>query len=117
MSTHTPGPWEAWAVTCEKHLIHRQTEHDSGGYFCEVQSLHHTEEARVIAAANARLIAAAPDLLAACRAAEVRLHNAIQTLGNLAANAPEDSVHAAELTWTKDALSTCRAAIAKAKGQ
>lgn len=58
--SHTPGPWVAcepdadssrWEVASESHLLATIWNNDPAG-----------------AAANARLIAAAPDLLKACRA-------------------------------------------------
>jgi hypothetical protein len=59
MSKHTPGPWEA--VGC----LVRTARTESGGGFlvaeCPVTNEHRWEDAR--------LIAAAPDLLAACEAA------------------------------------------------
>lgn len=65
MATHTPGPWKA-ERTGNGHdwEIHRYTPTHDGAFFCRVDSLHHgTKEGRDTAEANARLIAAAPELL------------------------------------------------------
>ncbi len=65
MSAHTPGPWKVGDV---RHAGGYQlvTANDDGGYICEVQAptnrfFGFNEDERE---ANARLIAAAPDLLA-----------------------------------------------------
>ena len=52
---HTPGPWEADALGSIRSV---------GGWFV-AEALHAESEAK--GQANARLIAAAPDLLRACR--------------------------------------------------
>ena len=68
---HTPGPWVAHGpygggLDCRVTLdIARSDKAISGGVHAVVHSLHVTPEAREIALADARLIAAAPDLLAA----------------------------------------------------
>lgn len=61
---HTPGPWAAISHDSGRSWdIHHKSEFEDGGYFGSVESLHWTKEARETAAANARLIAAAPALL------------------------------------------------------
>ena len=66
-TSHTPGPWTANQFGNQGVWdIHRSTPTLDGGYFGRVEPLHVTREALDEAAANARLIAAAPDLLAAC---------------------------------------------------
>ena len=64
---HTPGPWQAVVGNGAGDFwnIHRKTPTIDGGYFGRVDAMHWTEEARATARADARLIAAAPDLLAA----------------------------------------------------
>lgn len=68
---HTPGPWEAGTLSHSDYgleeidIRHSYPGYD-GGRHATVHALHYTEEARQIAEANARLIAAAPDLLEAC---------------------------------------------------
>ena len=81
--THTPGPWSAVAFGKDGSWdVHRKTPTLDGGYFARVEPLHHaTREARDEAEANARLIAAAPDLLAACNFAYQALtdrHGAVE---------------------------------------
>ena len=65
---HTPGPWEFTTTSGGQILIRSPLESDTRtpGYFAEVRRF--TLD-RTILIANASLIAAAPDLLAACRAA------------------------------------------------
>jgi len=64
--THTPGPWHA---TLDEPLITVETGERGDAEICVVEPRAtaggFTDEEK----ANARLIAAAPDLLAACRAA------------------------------------------------
>jgi hypothetical protein len=77
MSRHTPGPWEAQG---EARLVGTNEEHhlwcgniwplgpSYRGEICTVQSADHISGiSRQEAEANARLIAAAPDLLAALK--------------------------------------------------
>jgi hypothetical protein len=73
---HTPGPWEV--VTDNHYHTLIRSPLDAGnmtpGYFAEVRRFTLDESAysylpRDVLIANARLIAAAPDLLAACQAA------------------------------------------------
>jgi hypothetical protein len=66
MSKHTPGPWtiaDEWDGTSIK----------AGQFYVThtIQScgFHETEVDKAVTQANARLIAAAPDLLEACKAA------------------------------------------------
>jgi hypothetical protein len=97
LSAHTPGPWE------------RETRPDSGGaerpivvgdgdLVCAVSR---RGLARQEAEANARLIAAAPDLLAASKAIEAALTDLDVDFE------PEDDL--------KRALNAVRAAVAKAE--
>lgn len=59
---HTPGPWEACKPEEALHAVRRQIAHNPlGMIICDV-GYGETEEVNI---ANARLIAAAPDLLAA----------------------------------------------------
>jgi hypothetical protein len=86
---HTPGPWQVTArgrIAGDGHLL----------VMCDTGYVSPAEEA-----ANARLIAAAPDLLAACRAAEAR-YAAMWGVGGGKTGAERDQI---------------RAAIAKATGQ
>ena len=64
IARHTEGPWEAYETPGRWNVCHK-SEGRIGGTFAEVRSLHVTAEAVAISAANARLIAAAPDLLKA----------------------------------------------------
>ena len=99
---HTQGPWVLGDKRRHGHLTVRSTR---GGYpaggICEVFDPMRGREID----ANAHLIAAAPDLLAACEALVQSVAYAIDAL-----DAPANSTMRANLA---DAL----AAIAKAKGE
>jgi len=102
-SIHTPGPWKSSGRFGNGHdtkwLIHHKSDGRDGGYFCEVVPLHVTAEAMATAEANVRLIAAAPDMLAALRAiAEIHPQ---QTYAR---------------PWLHEAIKTAQAAVAKATG-
>jgi len=88
-TTHTPGPW---------HL--RERPNSGGGHFVEpgIATVHGSGR---IPDANARLIAAAPDLLAALEMA-VRYLPSVQVDG---------------IVQDTAALKTAKDAIAKAKGK
>ncbi len=92
MSKHTPGPWKSVPTAAHTHWADIVDER--GYVVAQSQNLYGSE----VAIDTARLIAAAPDLLAACKAL-------------LAAyDAAEAAGHG---TILKD---TARAAIAKAEG-
>jgi len=67
MSKHTPGPWHVDAGDYKYHIYYSREQSDH--YFAEVDG-NDDDEAK----ANARLIAAAPDLLRALKHA-VRWHD------------------------------------------
>lgn len=95
MSAHTPGPWRIdklgpW-VEADDRVEGSVADCDVGRW----------EEAQRIA--NARLIAAAPDLLAACEFAAAVL----SVVRALAKDDPRDRI----------ALDRCAVAIAKARGE
>lgn len=83
MTEHTQGPWDVEDSTQPVVTIS-----SDGRFICRAHRK------------NARLIAAAPELLAALKAAEVVL-NSIDMSGH---------------SWVNDTLYTARAAIAKAEG-
>ena len=88
MSAHTPGPW---GTKTNPHLPHQSFVTDVlDGYVCPTSVRHE----------DARLIAAAPDLLAACQ----------EVMRNFAAFAAEHNIKGESLGVT-----ACRAAIAKAE--
>jgi hypothetical protein len=90
MSGHTPGPW-----TLERDRSQSLSIYSGMVFIGEV--LHEVDEPGDQEKANASLIAAAPDLLAACRTAL-------------------DSLHEDGTTDTQEALAVMRLAIAKATG-
>jgi hypothetical protein len=91
MATHTPGPWEDLS---DGHWASVRTTHHAG----HAIDCNHSGKNAAEDCANARLIAAAPDLLAALKAA--------RDWDTLAADGISDPV-----------LSQITAAIAKAEGQ
>jgi hypothetical protein len=119
MIGHTPGPWRIWS------------EKDSGGRLsvlevCETQDRgRHSHFASVAkhwpeAEANARLIAAAPDLLAALKDLAEAVESMQATFGCIQGGHPEeDDMHFHE-KWAeeflKERMEPVRAAIAKAEG-
>lgn len=75
MSGHTPGPWEKDGLTVYALMHagwHKGVEQFKNRFFCGVQG--DVECSTRELDANARLIAAAPDLLAALKACRDRLH-------------------------------------------
>jgi len=63
MSKHTPGPWKWWTT---HEGAHRINPHKGGLVIASCDTRNPFSEEQE---ANARLIAAAPDLLEACKAA------------------------------------------------
>jgi hypothetical protein len=104
MSKHTPGPWHTSGRLGSgfdtKVQIHHKSEHIDGGYFATVHATNKTAEALAAMDANARLIAAAPDLLAAAE----RLLSAFESFDRITNPAILDDMKAG------------REAIAKARG-
>lgn len=107
-TTFTPGPWHFTFVNDRNNEGHWQidsltgTEEFRDRHFtpdiCSVHVHAPNEAARGIAKDNARLIAAAPDLLAACELALVKM--------------PSEVFHGECIAIAK----TLRSAISKAKG-
>ncbi len=91
-TNHTPGPWS---------LVGMLIEAPREQAICSMKPPHFNGYAN--AEANARLIASAPDLLAACQ-------NAANVLAALATG------HLESIDRDSPALAQLRAAIAKAKG-
>lgn len=119
---HTPGPWmvdETNALGAYGVWTDYATHpgHDGAGYgtqICSVTSLSFSlghAERRSQRDANARLIAAAPDLLAACEDALRCLTAAVK----VGLNFPPDEVR--EIVAEHAVLKELRTAIAKAKGR
>lgn len=105
MSKHTPGPWENERGTITAH-------HGVGGLIQVVAECHVYDSARNCLSGaerddNAQLIAAAPELLEAAKAAKGRL-------AFLIAMEPPASKRCVDMMATDDML---RAAIAKAEGR
>ena len=97
--TYTPGPWQAFSYAINKNLI---TICAGGSVICNVVDGH---------SGNARLIAAAPDLLAACGRAEAELS---RIWGDQQSHSEETLTDMCLVD--ANAIEQCRAAIAKAEG-
>jgi hypothetical protein len=95
MTKHSPGPWVNMGMSgsglTERFDVEHRSE-SSSYHICTIEVLNNTREARERAEANARLIAAAPDLLAACRQMVASLNgSAFDTMGMLAAHRALDA--------------------------
>lgn len=105
---HTPGPW-ATMRSGDDFWIHQKTEDIDGGYFCKVECMNRNEEARSIAKANANLITAAPELLAAL--------DSVCDTGRLLLDYMDGPRNPENQERNlADAIAAARAVIAKAKG-
>lgn len=108
MSTHTPGPWEAAKESSSYNyaIFGPQTQ----------DIIAHVIDAALpdeVCTANARLIASAPDLLAACEAAEELLHFHSESAKPMGLHGiPQITVNAED--WL-ELLATVSAAIQKAR--
>ena len=102
-TTHTPGPWDAWEFDARSLAVGPAA---GGLAVAEIVTANahgiHTAQTEQIGQANARLITAAPDLLAA-------LADMINAFGHYCEGDPSDD----EI----DALAKACAAIAKAQGE
>lgn len=97
-NTHTPGPWEVLGGNRVSVTL-PCADVEASGYVSACIAITHSSEPRVDKVANARLIAAAPDLLAALKVCRNRFF-------------PADELERdRDLDWD-----TVNAAIAKAEG-
>lgn len=103
-SKHTPGPW---AIRLGQSVVEIRTT--AGLPIAQTTSGHYWQNFGPEAEANARLIAAAPDMLEALRHAEAILSYAPEMSTNKNGAGPNTSTH--------HALRLVRAAIAKAEGR
>lgn len=100
---YTPGPWD-WTPGGAIYPTQRKTESNEIVIAdCMLQCLPHDRERFRERLANARLIAAAPDLLDVARSVRMRL------VGRFGRNNPPD--------WVFDELARLDAAIARAEGK
>ena len=114
MAGHTPGPWAVEQYDANWKLAHGARYVCIFGQAAEIARCGFNGCASVgaglaVATANARLIAAAPDLLAACEAAK----DALRALADKAGDVAE---------WNRggyayEAAKRLRGAVAKAKGE
>lgn len=71
---HTPGPWEVVGGALATHSVISKQPGKHGDIICDAPSYHHISMENW--PANAKLIAATPDLLEACLLAYYALTNA-----------------------------------------
>ena len=97
MGKHTPGPWEIWPHSKNRQLCvgHLESHSNLVRAVCEVDPDD---------AANARLIAAAPDLLAAAETLLAEYEHALAVIGE-------------PFRWGRLVSDQMRAALAAAKGE
>ena len=114
MSKHTPGPW----FVQDGYLTIYNLSEGTVGTTCAIAKVLREQPGDDQAEANARLIAAAPELLEACEAA-IRYDAVIQTCANdpermsSACTAEGDDLDGLYNDWIRKA----RAAIRKATGE
>lgn len=104
MSTHTPGPWALSHVCGGNYTVLPESHKKHASHAIASVHENHGEEN----AANARLIAAAPELLEALKVMKV----ALRQLENMTAELLSD----ADCRELSKAHNQARAAIAKAEG-
>lgn len=112
MSQYTPGPWTVEMGSRQHWHAHERLlilpQHSDDGSAAPIAKLGESRGGDYdVAAANARLIAAAPDLLSALKAAAAAIN-------------PSDIHGISLMTWNdrlKAATVTINAAIAKAEGR
>ena len=97
---HTPGPWH-----CNGQTVYGPLTDGDRDYICTCGDVVHDEHA-----ANARLIAAAPELLAALTAVEARLTSVARAFY---VDGKQKALQSAFQGW-KDDITPARSALAKA---
>ena len=102
-STPTPGPWKITGKTGDGKRIFVESDMERDSWECLQCEVDSDDCDSDMAMANARLIAAATDLLAACKAA-------LQELGTI------DHACSLGMMETNPAVKQLRAALAKAEG-
>ena len=109
ISKHTPGPWEFEDETIFTRRKKRLVARTGGVVYTEDTPTHQEHVAQAIA--NARLIAAAPEMLEALEAGFEALKRNLEDLG--------DCDHNVGICYCGDwdRLDKMKAAIAKAKGK
>ena len=108
MTEHTSGPWFVHVINVTAHIgPGQECPRNLSGVVTNIDLESLTPKATGQALANARLIAAAPDLLEALEALEAQVDNTGRYFD------PPDAY--AEVPW--EFIDQARAAIAKAKGE
>jgi hypothetical protein len=128
-STHTPGPWRADTYQNESNGVWNVTVNTdyppalcnearsiavmTGSYYTAPGEFHEPN-ALPVNQANARLIAAAPDLLAACKALIGYAESDLRNLESDAANGVEDAQEFYDSC--RESIAAGYAAISRAEG-
>lgn len=110
MSNHTPGPWTRFPGERFKHDSSAGVKDSSGNYIaCALDQNRYDRDEEV--EANARLIASAPELLAACEALAAFTRDLLKLV------TPEQIKEARLTTRMLKLNDTAFNAIAKARGE
>lgn len=104
---HTPGPWEHVPASAHKHGMIRRAGH---AHVLALVPFHTGAPSDAVDDANARLIAAAPDLLKACRLAVANEATADELRNS-------GMVDYVDIKALRAIAAAARAAIAKAEGR
>lgn len=121
MTAHTPGPWAVWpmgrilAITCTG----RSKPHPSEGmHVAAVHMPEHNTQHDELWHANARLIAAAPDLLSCLTmGAELNTPDMLEWIADRLVSVHGESPFVDFVVSLRDRANAMRKAIAKAKGE
>jgi len=100
-ATHTPGPWAVVAETHGYYIVQQHAENRNDHETWRAYQIGHTSTSGAVGGvaseeANARLLAASPELLAACKRALPWLGKLIADGAHMNSVAPNDAVGAME---------------------
>lgn len=108
--THTPGPWKFYDAYGSKHILFTRI----GNYDETIlEAARSGIETWIANEDDARLIAAAPEMLEALKAAETLLHKIHDTLASLDYATKDDTLN--DILWDIDYYFEEHAAIATAE--
>lgn len=108
---HTPGPWHVTNISRPLQPRSLVCANDEVIADCETGDLPQVSEA------NARLVAAAPELLTALRRLTLYTQNDMDFLAELAEESASRDENALSSVWQRRLLEDAEAAIAKALGE
>lgn len=100
---HTPGPWHT-----HNEMVHAKFQIEGQGFhYAVANALEHSRVNQPTMKANARLIAATPDLLEACKAGNVLINEVFAEI--------EENTSSATMLRLCDYITSLEAAISKAE--